>query len=64
DSAKTAGIEIYTIAFMAPDRGRALLQYCATDTSHYFDAQNAADLVAAFKEIGEKATETMTRLTN
>ncbi len=64
DSAKTAGIEIYTIAFMAPDRGQALLQYCATDTSHYFDAQNAADLVAAFKEIGEKATETMTRLTN
>ncbi len=64
DSAKTAGIEIYTIAFMAPERGQALLQYCATDTSHYFDAQNAADLVAAFQEIGEKATETMTRLTN
>jgi len=49
---------------MAPSRGQSLLKYCATDLSHYFDANDAAELVAAFKEIGEKATETMTRLTN
>jgi len=64
DAAKLKGIEIYTIAFMAPSRGQSLLKYCATDLSHYFDANDAAELVAAFKEIGEKATETMTRLTN
>ncbi|UJW74660.1 VWA domain-containing protein [Rhizobium sp. SL42] len=63
-SAKTAGVEIFTVAFMAPSRGQALLSKCATDTSHYYDASNAAELVAAFKEIGEKATQASTRLTN
>nr|WP_237351619.1 vWA domain-containing protein [Rhizobium sp. ACO-34A] len=63
-SAKAAAVEIYTVAFMAPQRGRELLQDCATDTSHYYDANNAAELVAAFKEIGEKAAAAATRLTN
>jgi Flp pilus assembly protein TadG/uncharacterized protein YegL len=63
-SAKTAGVEIFTVAFMAPSRGQALLSKCATDTSHYYDAGSAAELVAAFKEIGEKATQASTRLTN
>ncbi|WP_037075110.1 TadE/TadG family type IV pilus assembly protein [Rhizobium sp. PDO1-076] len=63
-SAKAAGVEIFTVAFMAPSRGQALLGKCATDTSHYYDASNAAELVAAFKEIGEKATQASTRLTN
>lgn len=64
DSAKSAGVQIFTVAFMAPSKGRALLQYCASSSSHYYDAQNAADLVAAFKEIGDKAVEAATRLTN
>lgn len=64
DSAKAASVEIYTVAFMAPTRGKELLSYCATDTSHYYDANNAAELVAAFKEIGEKAAAATTRLTN
>ena len=64
DSAKASGVEIYTVAFMAPKAGKDLLDYCATDTSHYYDASNAAELVAAFKEIGEKATAATTRLTN
>jgi Flp pilus assembly protein TadG/uncharacterized protein YegL len=63
DDAKNAGIEIFTIAFMAPSRGEALLSYCATDANHYFDANDAEEMVAAFKYIGEKATEKMTRLT-
>ncbi len=42
---------------MAPSKGQALLQYCASDTSHYYDAQDAAELIAAFKEIGDKAVE-------
>lgn len=63
-SAKTAGIEVYTVAFMAPTAGKSLLSQCATDASHYFDADNAAQLVAAFKAIGEKASQVGTRLTN
>lgn len=64
DTAKQNGIEIFTVAFMAPSKGQALLQYCASDTSHYYDAQDAAELIAAFKEIGDKAVEASTRLTN
>ncbi len=64
DTAKAAGVEIFTVAFMAPSKGRALLEYCATSASHYYDAQDAAELVAAFKEIGDKAVEASTRLTN
>lgn len=64
DSAKTDGVQIFTVAFMAPSKGQALLQYCASSTSHYYDAQDAAELVAAFKEIGDKAVEASTRLTN
>ncbi|WP_159950191.1 TadE/TadG family type IV pilus assembly protein [Rhizobium sp. 18065] len=63
-AAKTDGVEIFTVAFMAPTGGQKLLRECATDTSHYYDASNAAELVAAFKEIGEKATQASTRLTN
>lgn len=64
DSAKAKGIEIYTIAFMAPSVGQALLHYCATDDSHYFQAEKMEDLLAAFKAIGAKASAQLTRLTN
>ncbi|CAN7688262.1 vWA domain-containing protein [Rhizobium sp. LjRoot254] len=63
DAAKLAGIEVYSVAFMAPDRGQALLSYCATTSAHYFAAENAEDLNAAFEYIGERATATSTRLT-
>ena len=63
DLARTNGIEVYSVAFMAPTRGQALLNYCATTSAHYFAAENADDLNAAFEYIGERATETATRLT-
>jgi Flp pilus assembly protein TadG len=63
DSARTAGMQVYTIAFMAPAAGQALLSYCATDASHYFAADNASEIIAAFKYIGEKAVSASTRLT-
>lgn len=63
-NAKTAGIEVYSVAFMAPKAGQDLLKTCATDASHYYDAQDAVQLIAAFKAIGEKASQTATRLTN
>lgn len=64
DSARTAGIQVYSIAFMAPTAGQALLKYCATDAGHYFAANNAGDMIAAFKYIGEKAVSATTRLTH
>lgn len=63
DSAREAKIQVYSIAFMAPAAGQALLSYCATDANHYFAATNAADMIAAFKYIGEKAVSATTRLT-
>ena len=63
DSARAAGVQVYSIAFMAPDTGKALLSYCATDASHFFAAENASDMIAAFKYIGEKAVSATTRLT-
>ncbi|PDS79138.1 TadE/TadG family type IV pilus assembly protein [Rhizobium sp. L43] len=64
DDAKSKGIEIYTIAFMAPAGGQALLHYCASDDSHYFQAEKMEDLLAAFEAIGAKSSAQVTRLTN
>jgi Mg-chelatase subunit ChlD len=61
--AKAAGIQVYSVAFMAPDRGKKLLQYCASSTDHYFSAEDSDELTAAFKYIGEKASQQMVRLT-
>lgn len=63
DAAKLAGIEVYSVAFMAPTRGQQLLSYCATTSAHYFKAEDAEELNAAFEYIGERATATATRLT-
>ena len=64
DNAKANGVEVFTVAFMAPTAGQNLLKYCATNPSNYFPAENTTDLVKAFKTIGEKASDAMTRLTN
>jgi Flp pilus assembly protein TadG/uncharacterized protein YegL len=63
DKARADKIQVYTVALMAPAAGQALLNYCATSSATYFDAQNSDDLVAAFKAIGEKATEQLTLMT-
>lgn len=63
DLARTAKIRVYTVAFMAPTRGQELLKYCSTTTSHYYEAKDMAQLVAAFKTIGEQAAGAYARLT-
>ncbi len=63
DLARDKNITVYTVAFMAPDRGKALLSYCATSSSTYFAAENMASLVAAFKIIGSSAAKQSVRLT-
>ncbi|WP_245304755.1 vWA domain-containing protein [Rhizobium multihospitium] len=63
DKARKNGIHVYTIAFMAPQNGQALLQYCATSSSDYFTPQSAADLFKAFTTIATETSKQMTLLT-
>lgn len=63
NSAKSAGIKIYSIAFMAPTRGQNLLKECATGSDYYFKAESMDDLLAAFQAIGEEASASKTLLT-
>ncbi|MEM5493874.1 TadE/TadG family type IV pilus assembly protein [Hoeflea sp. AS16] len=63
DKAKGEGVQVYTVAFAAPTRGKELLSYCATSSAHFFDARSSVDLVAAFKSIGEQASQVASRLT-
>ncbi len=55
--AKRHQIEIYTVAFQAPSRGRTLLRRCASDNAHYFEASNASELIQAFNKIGASVGE-------
>ncbi|OCO98081.1 MULTISPECIES: TadE/TadG family type IV pilus assembly protein [unclassified Ensifer] len=61
--AKKAGIKIFTIAFMAPDRGKVILNECATSEAYYKAPEKAEDLLAVFGEIGAKTSGKMARLT-
>ena len=62
DNYNRAGMEIYTVAFEAPLRGRQLLEYCATSEDHYFDADNSEDFLAAFEEIGDRIESALLRI--
>ena len=56
DSAKKSNIEIYSVAFKAPIRGEELLKYCASSViSHYFEAEDAEQLIDAFRQIATSA---------
>lgn len=61
-TAKSApgGIEVFTIRLL--DGDTTLLQSCASDSSHYFDVQNSAQLSNAFQSITGAITGT--RLTH
>lgn len=51
-SAKESGIEIYTVAFQVTNSAaKTMLETCASDPSHYFDASDSAKLLAAFSSI-------------
>lgn len=50
--AKSRGIELYTVALAVPSQAaRDVIRDCATDTAHYFEAANNADLLEAFSAI-------------
>ncbi|PKA41732.1 pilus assembly protein TadG [Rhizobium sullae] len=62
--AKADGIQIFTVAFMAPQKGKDLLLDCASAPGNAYQPDNMAKLVADFGEIAAKATSSLTRLTN
>ena len=62
--AKEKGVTIFSVAFQAPQRGKDLLNSCASGSSYYYDADSADELKKAFKDIGEEAVKLVTRLTN
>ncbi|WP_281033677.1 VWA domain-containing protein [Neorhizobium sp. S3-V5DH] len=58
-------IKIYTIAFMAPTKGKELLEYCSSGKEdYYYEPNSMTQLVQSFGEIARKAAKTGTRLTN
>ncbi len=62
-TAKNAGMKIYTVAFVAPDRGKQLLASCSSGTDYYYEASSVAQLIAAFQAIGQKTSKLTNRLT-
>lgn len=53
DNVKDSDIEVYTIAYDITDNAtRNRMRSCATNAGMYFNASNAAELNAAFEEIG------------
>lgn len=63
DTAKKNGVQIYTVAFSAPDRGKQLLTYCSSGSGYAFEAENVNQLVAAFQSIAAKTSKLSNRLT-
>lgn len=54
DYAKSKQIEIYSVAFMVDDpTAKSILEYCATDAEHYFDASDSEKLMTAFSGIAK-----------
>ncbi|CAG1008445.1 hypothetical protein RHIZO_03499 [Rhizobiaceae bacterium] len=52
DTMKAQNIEVFTVAFMVDEgAGKTMLQSCATDPAHYYDAADGDALVAAFSGI-------------
>lgn len=64
DQAKNDGIDIFSVAFAAPQRGQNLLNYCATSSDYYFEPETAEQLIDVFEYIGSHSTKSLTRLTN
>lgn len=62
--AKADDIKIFTIAFMAPVKGKLLLQACATSEDNYYAPENMEEIVEAFGDIARKASGNISRLTN
>lgn len=55
DAMKAKGIEIYTVGFELPNQAaRDIMEYCATDEEHFYDATDGEKLRMAFRDIALK----------
>lgn len=54
--ARENNVIVFGIAFEAPANGKAVIQSCATDNSHYFETQGA-DLRTAFRSIASQISQ-------
>ena len=58
DDMKDQGITMYTIAYEVTDAStKTMLEQCASNPSQYFDADSAAELTKAFRDIGNSLNE-------
>ncbi len=56
DAMKAKGIEVYSVVFALQEGSTAhqTMSYCATSSSHFYDAEDGADLKSAFRDIALK----------
>lgn len=56
--AKAYNIEVFTVAFKVDDAtAKAMLQECASDASHYYDASDSGKLISSFQEIARSLSQ-------
>ncbi len=56
DNMKREGVIVYSVAFQAPKAGKKILQTCATDKDHFYEARNGQQLRDAYAEIASQLT--------
>lgn len=57
DNIKDKRVTIYSVAFQAPASGQAVLEYCATDDSTFFDPANGQELSQAYQAIATSISD-------
>lgn len=58
DAIKSQGeIQIFTVAFQAPDAGEEVLEYCASSAAHAFTADDEEELSKAYNSIAGSLSE-------
>lgn len=57
DNIKDKNVTIYSVAFQAPPSGEAVLEYCATDSSTFFDPSNGQELTQAYQAIATSISD-------
>jgi Flp pilus assembly protein TadG len=54
DNLRAQGVIVYAVGFQTPPEAEALLRGCVTSASHYYAADNAADLRNSFRDIANR----------
>jgi Flp pilus assembly protein TadG len=57
DSAKAAGIVIYSVAFQAPTAGREVLDYCSSGNEYFFTPESGQQLQDAYQSIASSISD-------